>query len=155
MPQMTPDLFVKAVTELQEFPGQCVQGNDVEAWCNRQTPPVDVGNPVKTYWWNADVEEGRTLHRLLKFKSSPGRGGRNLFALSEHEDEARRDAFARRLYEVPWGADLRRWDWQRVSEGMPKKYTCTTPGCAYFKCATFDAPPARCAKCGAPMVCGT
>ena len=152
MPRMTRAHFVQAVEELQDFPGHPVCSSRVQSWCEQQLPPVDIGLPTKSYWWNADIKEGRTDHRLLKFKESPNHNGTNYFALSKHEDEARRAAFEMGLYEVPWDHAKGLWDWKRAAGGRPRGHSCAEPTCGYLKFTSFGMAPGPCARCGGPMV---
>jgi hypothetical protein len=63
--------------------------------------------------WYADLDEaGRAQPRLRKFKTSNTQRGRVYFALTEFQQEARRQASEKRWFEVPWNGTA--WDWREA-----------------------------------------
>jgi hypothetical protein len=124
--RMTASSLVKIVGEIGTGSGQCiVSSRDIMAWCRRQRPPVDYGAGRKNeIFWQRDLDEARSDHRLIKFKlgSEPTDG--TFFALKKEEKAALREAALRGLYSVPWNADARNsplggignWEWQEATK---------------------------------------
>lgn len=76
--QMTPDVLLEVVEALEEVPGGLVSSTQIMRWCDQHR--IDYGPPVNSYFWNSDLAEAAAQHRLLKFKTSATKNGRNYFA---------------------------------------------------------------------------
>lgn len=110
---ITPTLLVAAVTELSKG-SRLVRAKDVFAWCDRNAVDYKGDRLKNQAIWDADLEEARGQHRLLKFKSGESKQSRVGWALIAHGARAREAAARLGWRELLW--DGEKWDWL---EGCP------------------------------------
>ena len=79
-------------------------------------------------FWQCDLDEARSSHRLIEFKHGAEPTDGTYFALKKNEEAALKEAAGLGIYSVPWNADARNsllggignWEWQeatKVSDG--------------------------------------
>jgi hypothetical protein len=107
---ITPALLVAAVTELSKGSTKLVRARDVFAWCDRSSVDYQGEGLKNQAIWDADREEARGQHRLLKFKSGEARQSRVGWALIAHGDRAREAAARLGWRELLW--DGEKWGWR-------------------------------------------
>lgn len=120
MTKMNRHHLVQAVAELGRSAADgIVWSADVLVWCDRQDPPVDYGPDAgrgNLHLWDSDIDEGRTEHRLLKFKKNRSRGAKVGWALLSGQAEARTRASIDGLVELAWDTkalgNLGNWEWR-------------------------------------------
>jgi len=123
MPPMTPNVLLQAIRALENKPGQLVSATKIMEWCRHNG--IDYGSPMNTHFWKSDLAEAVGQHRLLKFKTSPTKRGRNYFArrleaprapgpASSHPGRA--EARAKALVECVW---LQPWDYENAQVPPP------------------------------------
>lgn len=106
---ITPTLLVAAVTELSKGSTKLVRVKDVFAWCDRNAVDYQGEGLKNQAIWDADCEEARGQHRLLKFKSGECKQSRVGWALIAHGAKAREAATRLGWREQLW--DGEKWDW--------------------------------------------
>lgn len=115
---ITPALLVAAVTELSKG-SKLVRAKDVFAWCDRNAVDYQGEGLRNQALWEADREEARGQHRLLKFKSGESRQSRVGWALRAHGAQAREAAARLGWRELIWeGED---WDWLGGCPPLPAR----------------------------------
>ncbi|REG30890.1 hypothetical protein ATI61_106360 [Archangium gephyra] len=105
---ITAELLFRGIKELSAD-DLLVRATDVFEWCARL--PVDYRG---SGWnnqaiWDADREEARGQHRLLKFKCGTTRQARVAWGLVHHADKVRTAAKLAGWRELHW--DGKRWVW--------------------------------------------
>jgi hypothetical protein len=105
---ITASLLVEAVTELSKS-AKLVRVKDVYAWCDRNAVDYQGAELDNQPVWDADTEEARGQHRLLKFKSGEARQSRVGWALIAHGEKAREAAARLNWREQLWNGE--QWDW--------------------------------------------
>jgi hypothetical protein len=123
MPIMTADILLRAIQALEPYPGGLVSATDIMEWCRDHG--IDYGPAVNTHFWNSDLEEAGGQHRVLKFKTTARKTGRNFFArrlgapraphtASSHPGRA--EARAKGWAECVW---IGPWDWKNAQVPPP------------------------------------
>jgi hypothetical protein len=106
---ITATLLVEAVRELSKGTSKLVRARDVFAWCDRNSVDYQGEGLKHQALWDADLEEARGQHRLLKFKSGECKQSRVGWALIAHGAKAREAAARLNWREQIW--DGEKWDW--------------------------------------------
>nr|AYM52990.1 hypothetical protein [Myxococcus fulvus] len=107
---ISPGLLVAAVTELSlSRSAKLVRLKDVIAWCEWNGVDYEGPDGKQQALWDAEREEARGPHRLLKFKSGECKQSRAGWALIAHGDKAREAAAQLGWREQLW--DGVKWDW--------------------------------------------
>ncbi len=118
MSTMTPNILLDAVRALESRPGALVSATDIMAWCRKHH--VDYAPPVNKHFWDSDLEEAKSQHRLLKFKTAPKKRARNYFARrldaprapgSASSHPGRKEARANGWVECVW---MSPWNWKNA-----------------------------------------
>lgn len=105
---ITSTLLVAAVMELSKG-AKLVRLKDVFAWCDRNSVDYQGEGLKHQAIWDADREEARGQHRLLKFKSGECKQSRVGWALIAHGAKAREAAARLGWREQLWNGES--WDW--------------------------------------------
>lgn len=110
---ITSTLLVAAVTELSKG-SKLVRAKEVFAWCERNAVDYQGEGLKHQALWDADREEARGQHRLLKFKSGESKQSRVGWALIAYGAKAREAAARLGWRELLW--DGEKWD---LAWGVP------------------------------------
>lgn len=111
---LTPSLLVTAVTELSKDE-LLVRATDVFAWCERNAVDYRGTGLNNQAIWDADHEEARGQHRLLKFKRGTSRQARVAWALAAYASKVRGSAESLGWRELNWDGES--WAWLKDGEG--------------------------------------
>jgi hypothetical protein len=115
---ITPTLLVAAVTELSKG-AKLVRAKEVFAWCDRNSVDYQGEGLKNQAIWEAEREEARGQHRLLKFKSGESKQSRVGWALITHGAKAREAAARLGWREQLWNGE--EWDWLGGSPPPPPR----------------------------------
>ncbi|NMO15880.1 hypothetical protein HPC49_26895 [Pyxidicoccus fallax] len=88
-----------------------VRARDVFGWCDRNLVDYQGEGVLHQALWDADLEEARGEHRLLKFKSGECKQSRVGWALLKNGTKARDEAARKGWHELRWNGE--QWDWLR------------------------------------------
>lgn len=106
---LTPNILVAAITELSEG-DRLVRSTDVISWCERNAVDYQGNGRNNQAFWDADLEEARGQHRLLKFKRGASQQARVAWALAVHASKVRESAEHQGWYELGWNGE--NWNWR-------------------------------------------
>lgn len=106
---MTPDFLVDAITELSKE-GLLVRATQVFDWCEPNAVDYQGSGLNNQAVWDADCNEARGQHRLLKFKHGAKRQSPVAWALATCATQARYAAGNEGWRELDWDGD--NWVWR-------------------------------------------
>ncbi|WP_199741790.1 hypothetical protein [Corallococcus sp. CA047B] len=115
---LTSDLLVAAVSELSKG-SRLVRAKDVVAWCEYNGVDAQGEGFKNQALWEADHDEARGRHRLLKFRSGESKQSRMGWALVTHGERAREAAAHLGWGEQCWTGES--WDWLSGSPPVPTR----------------------------------